>query len=527
MLKLRDYQEDTLERIWHYFVSGHTGNPLICYPTGTGKTTIPAVFIERIMKVYPTQRFLVMAHVKELIEQNYEVMRFAWPEAPAGIYSAGLKQKQPVFPIVFGGIQSMIKNPTIFGHRDIIFIDEAHLVSQDESSQYLTFIATMKLINPQVKVIGMTATPFRMGQGLLTDEGLFTDIIHDLTGMEEFNRLIANGYLCPLIPKRTKTEIDVSNVGMSKGEFIGSQLQIAADRNEITYAGLRELVEAGYNRRSWLIFASGIEHAEHIAQMLGTFGVDCFAVHSKQNSELNDQAIRAFKNYELRAISCYSKLTTGFNHPGIDLIGDFRPTMSIPLHIQKLGRGTRPNPGKENCVVLDFSRNVPRLGPINDPIIPNKKTKEPGDVPVKICEACGTYNHTKVRYCTNCGNEFEFKIKIVAKAGTTEILKSDLPVLEWFDVDRAIYGRMPEKDSKPAYIKTTYFCGMQAFKEFVFPEHGKYATKLFHNWWKQRHRTEPPTTTNEALQLISELRTPKRIKVWLNKKYPEVLSCEY
>jgi DNA repair protein RadD len=528
MITLRPYQEESLERIWDYFASGNTGNPLIAYPTGTGKSAIPAVFIKRIMQYYPSQRFLMITHVKELIEQNTEVLKFAWPDAPVGIYSAGLKSKHTAHPIIFGGIQSMIKNPSIFGFRDIIFIDEAHLISQDESSQYLTFLATMKLINPSLKIIGLTATPFRMGQGLLTDSGLFTDIIHDLTKMDEFNKLIADGYLCPLIPMRTKTELDVSNVGMAKGEFIASQLQGAVDKNEITYAGLKELVEAGRNRKSWLIFSSGIEHAEHISSMLRTFGVECAAVHSKQTSEYNDKAIKAFKSNQLRSISCFSKLTTGFNHPDIDLIGDFRPTMSIPLHIQKLGRGTRPAPNKDNCLVLDFGRNVPRLGPVNDPIIPKKKGASTGDLPVKICDSCGAYNHISAQKCCACGAEFTFQVKIVAKPGTTEILRSDAPIVEMFNVDKVIYvSKENKKTHKPPYIRATYFCGMQAFSENIFPEHGGYATKLFRNWWKQRHVTEPPTTVKEALNYINQSRIPKRIKVWCNKQYPEILSCEY
>jgi len=526
MLKLRDYQEESLERIWSYFASGKQGNPLIAYPTGTGKTTLPAVFIERIMKVYPDQRFLVMAHVKELIQQNYECLMYAWPNAPAGIYSAGLGKKQPFYPIVFGGIQSMSRDPAKFGKRDIIFIDEAHLISDDESSQYSTFLATMKLINPSVKIIGMTATPFRMGMGLLTDGTLFTDIIHDLTGLEAFNKLIAEGYLSPLIPRRTNTELSVEGVGMAKGEFIAGQLQHAVDVQKITHEALRETVIAGENRRSWLLFASGIDHANHMADTLCTFGIECASVHSKQKSEYNDAAIKAFKNNTLRAIVNYSKLTTGFNHPNIDLICDLRPTMSIPLHIQKLGRGTRPANGKENCLVLDFGRNVPRLGPINDPIIPHKKGSKEGDIPVKICDTCGTYNHLKVRFCTNCGNEFIFQIKIVAKAGTDAILKSDLPVVETFNVDKVIYSKQ-QKQGKLPYIAATYFCGMQSFKQFVFPEHSGYAKKLFHDWWKQRNAALPPTTTDEALQYVYHLRKPKTIRVWCNKRYPEVLSCEW
>lgn len=528
MIELRKYQQDGIDAIWNYFASGKTGNPILAWPTGVGKTIVPVVFIKNVLHHWPTQRFLVITHVSTLISQNFEVMKIHWNEAPAGIYSAGLKSRDVAHSIIFGGIQSMSRHPSIFGHRDIIFIDECHLISDNESSQYLTFLATMKLINPAVKIIGLSATPFRMSMGYLTEGKIFTDIIHDLTSCDEFNKLITDGYLCPLIPKRTHTELDVSNVGIQNGEFIRSQLRHAVDIDKITYAGLKETVEAGHNRKSWLIFASGIEHAEHIADCLGTFGIDCAAVHSKQHDEYNNKAIRAFKSNSLRAISNYSKLTTGFNHPDIDLIADFRPTMSIPLHIQKLGRGTRMANQKQNCLVLDFGRNVPRLGPINDPIIPRKKDGKPGDVPVKICPECGTYNHTKVRFCTNCNHEFEFQNKLVAKAGTSEIIKTDFPIYETFEVDRAIYGRRQPKDtSKSPYIKATYFCGLNAFSENVFPQGKGFAKHLFHKWWMMRNPNPPPDTADDVLHYISMLRCPKRITVHVNRNFPEIISCEY
>lgn len=527
MIQLRPYQAEGLEAILNYFKSGKKGNPLLAWPTGTGKSIIPAIFIKDVLKQWPNQKFLLLTHVSELIKQNAEILQYVWPTAPLGIFSAGLKLKQSMFPIVYGGIQSMIKNPAIFGHRDLIFIDEAHLVSQDDSSQYITFLSTMRLLNPLVKVIGMSATPYRMGQGLITDGGLFTDIVHDLTGVDAFNKLIVDGYIAPLIPLRTRTELDVSNVGILKGEFIGSQLQSAVDKVEITHAGLRECVEAGKERKSWLLFASGIEHAEHIAEMLRSFGIDCAAVHSKQKAEYNDRAIKAFRNNELRSIVNYGKLTTGFNHPEIDLIGMFRPTLSVALWVQMLGRGTRPALNKKNCLVLDFAKNTIRLGPINDPIIPRKKGEEPGIAPVKICEACGMYNYAKVRFCGNCNAEFSFAIKITAKASTEELLRSDFPVIESFKVEFATYQPKVSGKNGQQYIRAGYYVGGRTFIENVFPEAKGWARKKFVDWWRQRHPIDPPLTTSEALNYIKELRTPKRIRVWLNKPYPEVMGSEY
>lgn len=527
MIQLRPYQTEGLTALWDYFKSGATGNPVLAWPTGTGKSIVPAIWIKSVMELWPTQRFLMLTHVKELIAQNADVLRTVWPNAPLGIYSAGLKEKNPVLPIVYGGIQSAKNNPAIFGHRDLIFIDEAHLINQDDASMYLTFLATMKLINPHVRIIGMTATPFRMGQGYITDGGLFTDIVHDLCSLDNFNKMVTDGYISPLIPLRTKLALDVSNVDMAKGEFIQSQLQHAVDVAEVTWQGLRELVEAGHNRKSWLIFSSGIEHAEHISQMLAQFNIDCVAVHSKNNAEQNDRAINAFKDGSLRAIVNYGKLTTGFNHPSIDLIAMFRPTMSVPLWVQMLGRGTRPAPGKNNCLVLDYARNSTRLGPINDPVIPRKKGEGAGEVPIKLCEHCGAFNHIKVKLCTNCNTEFSFEIKITKTSGVTELIKSDLPIVETFDVDRAIYQKQ-EKPGKPPYIKVTYYSGLRSFNEWVFPQSmGGLPRHKFHDWWKQRHQSPPPATVDEALNVMVELRKPKTIRIWLNKKYPEIMSAEF
>ena len=528
MIQLRPYQREGMDAIWNYFQDGGKGNPCIAWPTGTGKSIVPAIFIKSVMELYPTQRFLLLTHVKELIEQNAEVLRTVWPNVPLGIFSAGLKEKNPHQPVVFAGIQSAIKNPSIFGHRDIIFIDEAHLISTDDASMYLTFLATMKLMNPHVKIIGMTATPFRMGQGMITDGGLFTDIVHDLCSMDNFNRLIAEGYLAPLVPLRTKIQLDVSNVGFTKGEYIQSQLQHAVDVAEVTFEGVKELIEAGKNRRAWLLFSSGIEHAEHISAMLEQFGIDGCAVHSKNSSEFNDKAIRAFKSGELRYIVNYGKLTTGFNHPAIDLIGMFRPTLSVPLWVQMLGRGTRPANGKTNCLVLDFAKNTPRLGPINDPMIPRKKGEGTGEVPVKICNSCGVYHHIKAKTCMSCGAEFSFEIKITKNAGHHELIKSDLPIVETFDVDRVIYQKIA-KEGKIPYLRSTYYCGLRSFNENIFPEHPRSLSRhKFHEWWKQRHKSLPPSTVDDALKVTAELRKPTRIRIWLNKTpYPEILSAEY
>jgi len=547
-MQLRPYQEQGLQALWNYFKT-NKGNPLLCWPTGVGKSLVPAEFIRRTLYDYPNQRFLMITHVKELINQNYKKMNEIWPNAPIGIYSAGLKRRDISLPIIYGGIQSMIKIPEAFGHRDLVFIDEAHLISDENSSQYRKFLNVMQQINPNLKVVGLTATAFRTGMGRLTEGSLFTDIAHDLTSLESFNKLIDDGYLCPLFPKRTEIQLDVSNVSVQKGEFVLGQLQYEVDRAEITWKGLQELCYFGQGRRSWLIYATGIEHANHIAEMLNQLGVECASVHSKQSDEYNQAALKAHKSLKLKAIVSYSKLTTGLDHPAVDLIGMFRPTMSVALWVQMLGRGTRVwkeggylecygdnyyiEGGKQNCLVLDFANNAKRLGPINDPMIPHKKGDKEGTAPIKICENCGVYHHIKAVKCDNCGHPFQFEVKIKSKADTRELIaeyNQAIPEIETFNVSKVIYGRK-QKEGKSPYIVATYFCGMEVFKEFVFPENYRYP-KDYYDWWRMRHKSEPPKTTAECMTLVSELRAPRKIRVHLNRKlngkvFPEILSVEF
>ena len=542
MFKNRWYQEEAEFAIFEYFRQGNIGNPIVAMPTGTGKSVVIGNFVRRIFEHWPNQRIMMLTHVKELIEQNAEKLQSIWPTAPLGIYSAGLNSRDMIMPIVFGGVQSVAKaikrsendintppHMRHFGHRDLILIDECHLLSPNEDTVYQYVIAELLKINPYLKVVGFTATHYRLKQGMLTDEGLFTDICYDVTGIESFNKLIAEGYLSPLIPKRTLTEIDVSNISITGGDFNGKQLQAAIDKDEITYNAVKEIVEQGYNRNCWLIFASGVDNAEHVAAMLQSFGVAAAAVHSKLSDGENGQRIAAFKSGQLRALVNNNKLTTGFDHPPIDLIGMLRPTMSPGLWVQMLGRGTRPSPdsGKENCLVLDFAGNTRRLGPINDPVKPRKPGKGPaGEAPVHICEKCGVYNHASARHCCNCGTEFFFENKIFATASNTELLRSDLPIVEYFPVSRVLYN-LHEKEGAPPSIKVSYFCGFQMFNEWVCLEHKGMPAKKARDWWRQRHQSEPPDTTHEALRRVSELRVPAKVRVWTNKKYPEVLSYEY
>lgn len=547
-MQLRDYQEDAVEAIFNYFAEGGVGNPVVAMPTGTGKSVVIGAFVRRVLERYPGQRIIKLTHVKELIQQNYEKLMAIWPTAPAGIYSAGLGRKEAFCPVTFAGIATAVKSPGLFGHIDLVLVDECHLVSPKEGTMYQVFLRELWKKNPHVKIIGFTATHYRIGQGWLTEEGgLFTDTCIDMTTMESFNWFIHQGYLVPLIPKHTSTELNVEGVQIHQGDYNQKQLQVAVDKEEITYAALRETLELGHDRNHWLIFASGIEHAIHVANMLDSLGIRATYVHSKMGDAERDRNISDFKAGKYRAMVNNGILTTGFDFPGIDLIVMLRPTQSPGLWVQMLGRGTRPvyrdgadlssvegrheaiaNGSKRNCLVLDFAGNTRRLGPINDPVIPRRKGKAGGgQAPIKLCEHCGTYNHASVRFCIECGQEFPREVKITHHAGTEALIADGMPQVEVFNVSRVVYMEH-RKEGRPASIRASYYCGLRLFEEWVCLEHEGFAKKKGRDWWRARSQVqEPPATVHEAMARLGELRTPTHIRVWINKKHPEIMAYDY
>lgn len=596
MFKLRDYQNEAVYSVFRYFDKhkAASGDPVIVLPTGTGKSLVIAEFFRLLLTWFPGQKAMLLTHVKELIAQNYDKMIKLWPEAPAGIYSAGLKKKSIHDQIIFAGIQSVAKKAHLFGKVDIIMVDECHLISPSEATAYKKFFAALKEVNPYLKVIGLTATPYRLGFGsIVRQEGdeeagidaMFDHIVFDGSSVEFFNWFIHEGYLMPVVPKRTSFQLDTNGVKKRGGDFIASELQTAVNKAEANEAAIAEAMEVGQDRKSWLIFCAGVEHAEDVAELLNKKGIPTAAVHNKISDKERDRAIADFKSGKLRALTNNNVLTTGFDHPGIDLIIMLRPTQSTVLWVQMLGRGTRPDyaPGydisdreqrllaiemstKHDCLVLDFSGNSRRLGPINDPAVP-RRPGEKGSGPgiYKACDVCGldgqypawrfcggkehlditgyTYGqvadlikqgyrisgHMAVGIEGSCGAPFKFKEKLKVASSSEKLIKETLPIIEDFAVENIVYQKNINRGdpSKPPTLKVTYQCGHKTFSEYVCLMHGDWAGRKAYKWWKNRTNLPLPASIDDALDIVSTLRVPTHIKVHTNRKYPEIMKCCY
>ena len=553
MIVPRDYQIAAAYSVPKYFQrcldeGKPLGNPIIAMPTGTGKSVVIAMLIQMIMQ-WSGQRVIIATHVKELIQQNYEKLINLWPQAPAGIFSSGLGRKDRFNPITFVGIASVAKRAHEFGNVDILFVDECHLISPKDESSYRKFINGLRAINPKLKVVGLTATAWRLGFGKLTNEGgLFTDVCFDLTTMACFNWLIDQGYLATLMPKNPSFLLKVDGIKTTAGEFNQAQLQLAVDKTEITRRALREAMEYGHDRNSWLLFGAGVEHAIHIAQELTNMGIECGVVHSDMSDAERDRVIAAWKSGKLRAIANNGILTTGIDHPMLDFIVMLRPTKSSVLWVQMLGRGTRPvyaegydlttrdgrlaaiaaGPKSRGCLCMDFAGNTEKLGPINDPKIPGEKGKGGGEAPAKLCMSCGLWNHPSVRHCTFCGSEFTFGVKLKETAGDKALIKSDAPVVETFKIDQITYNKHLKKSDGSASMKVRYFCGLKHFTEWVPIESIGSPKGIARRWWKERaNGHDMPETVDDALMIAPSLLVATHLRVWVNKQYPEILAACY
>lgn len=522
MLTLRPYQEAAIASIYKYYEK-NSGNCCVVIPTAGGKSLVMASFIEGVLKAWPDQRILIVTHVRELIAQNHAEMTGLWPEAPAGIYSAGLGKREARARILFAGIQSIHRRAHEIGHTDLVLIDEAHLIPGNSSTMYRRFLDALQEITPALKVIGFTATPFRTGSGMLHEgkDALFTDIAYEAPVRD----LIDAGYLSPLVSKQPATRLDVSKVGTRAGDFIARDLAAVVDQDAITRAAVTEIIANGMDRKSWLAFCSGVDHARHVAEEFGRQGITCRTIFGDTPKDERDAIVAAFKRGEIRALASMGVLTTGFNAPAVDLIALLRPTKSAGLYVQMVGRGTRLAPNKENCLVLDFAGNVRRHGPI-DLVRP----KRPGDggggeAPTKVCPECDSILALSATECPDCGCVFPAReVKIAPTAATLPVLS---PKVQWLLVHGVSYSRHDKRGGLPS-LKVTYSCGLKSYNEWVCVEHQGYARQKAFEWWRKRAPGCPmPRNVDEAIAQESRLARPSEISVRPSGRYFEITGYRF
>ncbi|MBQ4468615.1 MAG: DEAD/DEAH box helicase [Synergistaceae bacterium] len=408
---LRDYQVKAIKETYKWLAS-HDGNPCIVAPTGSGKAYIIAGFCEDILHRSPERKILVLSHVKELLAQDSEKILLAWPDAPVGIYSAGLGSKQ-TDTITVAGIQSIWKKGSELGHIDLIIVDEAHTIQNEDSGMYRTLISDLKAVNPKLRIIGLTATPYRLGQGLLTegDEAIFDALIEPVTIQE----LVKRGFLAKLVSTFTDFKMNTDGIKRVQGDYEKRELEARVNSDNINAQVVSETIKRAGDRTAWLIFCVSISHAEAMRDEFRLHGITCEAITSKTSGEERDRIFTDFKSGKIRAVTNVGVATTGFDYPDIDVIVMARPTLSPGLYAQMSGRGMRlKSPGHhQDCIVLDFAGNIARHGAVTKIIPPRrtiakntKITSENIGEMFKLCPKCNKAVLKRARICPNCNYLF-------------------------------------------------------------------------------------------------------------------------
>jgi len=386
ILRLRDYQQASVDAVLTHF-RGSDDAAVLVLPTGAGKSIVIAE-LARLAR-YP---ILVLAHVKELVEQNHQ--KFKDYGFTAGIYAAGLGKKQTEHAVTFASVQSLSRNLEQFnGYYSLLIIDECHRVADDCDSQYQRIIRHLQNNNPQLKVLGLTATPYRLDKGWIYQQhyhgyvrgqadAFFKKCIYELP----LRYLISKGYLTqPLLVDAPAARYQFDELPASYSE---AQLdQFLARCPRVTQAICQQLLQLAEQRRGVMIFAASVKHAQEIASYLPA--EQTALLTGDTANKQRDQWVEQFKQQQLKFLVNVSVLTTGFDAPHVDLIAILRRTASVSLYQQIAGRGLRLYEGKSDCLIVDYAGNnydlyQPEIGEVK----PN-----PNSALVQVsCPKCGFAN---------------------------------------------------------------------------------------------------------------------------------------
>jgi DNA repair protein RadD len=514
MFTLRSYQQAAVDAVYD-FLRTKNGNPCIVLPTAAGKSGIMSQ-ICRDAVVRWKGRVLILAHVKELLEQTAATIKRIDPELPVGIYSAGLGSRETDMPIIVAGIQSVYKKACELDAFNLILVDEVHMLPPDGEGMFQTFLKDAKIVNPKVRLIGLTATPYRLKSGTLVGpDNLLNEICYEI-GIKE---LIEQGFLCPLRSKSGRRKVDCSSLHVRGGEFVASEVDELMNTTDNVDAACREIISQTKDRHSVLIFGVSVDHATRIKETIERLtGGECGLVTGDTPAGERERILRRFKGETfatdlfdgktgtLKYLANVNVLTTGFDAPNIDCVVLLRPTASPGLYYQMTGRGFRLHESKTDCLVLDYGGNILRHGPVDAIQIKEKSGKGTGDAPAKECPKCLLIVHAAVAVCPECGFEFPPPERDTHEttASNEGILTGEVTDTE-YDVTEVFYHAHVKRgaaESDPQTMRVDYRVGFNEYKsEWVCPEHSNWARRKFEQWWTQRSNDPPPTSVEHAVKL--------------------------
>lgn len=521
---LRPYQQLALDCLWAYLRAAD-GNPALVLPTGAGKSPLMAAIASEAVQAWGG-RVGILAHVQELVEQNAAKLRTYWPDADLGIYAAGLRLRDRFNRILAMQIQSVHDKAHQLGWFDILLVDEGHRIPLTGDGMYLQFIADCKKTNPNLRVVILTATPYRL-QGAATPIFGPDYIASEIAYEARVGDLIRDGYLSRLTTPGGLERPDLSAVHLKGGEYVERELGDAV--MPLVERTVADLLARSVGRRAGIVFCVHVKHAEAVLAALHDRGEAAAIVHQGTKKKSRKESIEAYQRGDYRWMVNVNVLSEGFDAPHIDCVAMLRPTKSPGLYYQQVGRGFRLADGKTDCLVLDYAGNVLEHGPVDAIRVSSARPGKAATVEtarVKECPACPAILAIGVRQCPECGFSFASSAPAhLDRPVAAPVLSADQPRRVG---THAVHSTSYERHAKPGKVpsvRVTYQCGLRRFSEWICVQHSGMARTNAIRWWQERDGQGPiPRSVEEALERAYSLPCPTEITVDETDKYPRVVG---
>ena len=547
MFSLRQYQISALNKI-----DADLQNPdpvLLSAIMGAGKTVI----ISRLINSYYFQTdraFLILAHKKELVEQFNKTFKEKTdiPDYDIGICCAGLGQKELKKRIIIGTIQTFVNELDNYEFCSMLVIDEAHRIEIGKGSQYDQVIDGLRNKNANLRILGCTATPYRLGHGyiygdLCTGKNLFPSCNYTI----QYKELVETGYLMPLEGKvsiDSSYQSDIKDININ-GDYALDEIGSMMSRQVHLESAVEAIKEYCNGYKHICVFCCTIAHSDLLNDLLGD---ESTVVHSQLSMTERDENLQAWKSGLKRIICSVNILVEGFDFPPLDCLVFARPTLSAGLYLQAVGRVLRISPVKNKAFLLDLTDNTSRFGTDLDNIeikVPRKVENEIKKIKEleKDCPNCNAVIHTACVECPDCGYQFpEMEYQDAGIPSSLDDVRFGEPEPETWNVTWCEWHRHTKKD-KPDSVRIEYhfledgiegqtrqdlilYGWTKIASEWLCFEHGGYATEKAKAWWRKMCNENIPKSTDEALDMLHENGMAEPIQIITKKdgKFKQVVN---
>lgn len=401
--ELRYYQSEAIKAVIDAWNEKQNHIPYCSIMTGLGKSLILSDITNKALS--KGKRVLQLVPRLELVEQNYkEAINYCDSAEDIGIICSQINKSDLSSKAIIAMASSLYNKRSKIGKVDVLLADECHRISNDENSQYRVIIADLIKANPKLLIAGFTATPYRLGQGMLHEKclkgkPLFNKLVYDTSVSPGIATLIDQGYMAHVQVMNTGVNVDLSEVKLKGKDYdqdlAGVKFDVICDE------AVEELKGAfdEYAIQTAILFTSTLDNANHIINLWGGHDIRLISGDMDKHSRL--ECINWIKNHKGRRILVnVNILTEGFDFPQLDAVVLMRATTSPGLMVQMIGRLVRPHEGKIG-MLWDYGTNIERLGTI-DNIIPPKNIKKRGEAPQKLCLLCNTPNLMSAKKCKEC-----------------------------------------------------------------------------------------------------------------------------